>query len=107
MSFDEAPEFQRDFKKLSKKYRTLEQDLELFKQIVASGKLSFDGKAATVLTQGDEYRAVKARLFCRALRKDALRIIYIERSNAGVLFIELYYKGNKDREDLKRIDRYT
>jgi hypothetical protein len=55
---------------------------------------------------------VKARLFCQSLKRNSLRIIYayIEKSAeiefVGIEFIELYFKGDKEREDAERIKRY-
>lgn len=106
--FEESSEFQKDFKKLKKKYRTLDKDMVLFKEVFSSGNLSFDGKAATILSKTESYTVVKARLFCRSLRQDSLRIVcIIVVSKNSVLLIEIYYKGDKPREDSLRIKKYT
>jgi hypothetical protein len=57
-------------------------------------------------------KIIKARMFCRSLRGSSLRIIYAyifgraEITFVGIEFIELYFKGNKQREDEERIKEY-
>ena len=61
----------------------------------------------SILTQTPSLLIVKARLACRYLRNSSLRVIYAyfihERR---VDFIELYFKGDKEREDGAGINRY-
>ncbi len=61
----------------------------------------------SILTQTESLLIVKARLACKYLRNSSLRVIFAyfihERR---VDFIELYFKGDKEREDSARIDRY-
>ena len=61
----------------------------------------------SILTQTPSLLIVKARLACKYLRNSSLRVIYAyfihERR---VDFIELYFKGDKEREDGARINRY-
>lgn len=111
MNFRCTKEFQKDFKKLSKKFRTLDNDLMEFKKILYTSPLGI-GKHFNVLTKSDHIYIVKARFFCQSLKKKDLRIIYayIENHTAiemiGIEFIELYFKGNKGNEDKERIKEY-
>ncbi|MCY4090715.1 MAG: hypothetical protein OXF62_07845 [Caldilineaceae bacterium] len=77
----------------------------MFREVIAavpptpSSRVSF-------LTQTDSLLIVKGRLACKYLRNSSLRVIYAyfihERRDD---FIELYFKGDKEREDGARINR--
>ncbi|MCK4781422.1 hypothetical protein KAS79_00655 [Candidatus Parcubacteria bacterium] len=111
MNFRNTQEFQKDFKKLSKKFKTLDSDLAEFKKVLNEAPLGI-GKHFNIVTKTDSISIVKARLFCRSLRKKDLRIIYTYIENhqtvelIGIEFIEMYFKGNKENEDRKRIKDY-
>ena len=64
-------------------------------------------RRVSILTQTESLSIVKARLACKYLRNSSLRVIFAyfihERR---VDFIELYFKGDKEREDGARINRY-
>lgn len=111
MNFRCAQEFQKNFKKLSKKFKTLENDLLEFKKILNTSPLGI-GKHFNVLTKSGYICIIKARFFCQSLKKKDLRIIYAYIENhqivemIGIEFIELYFKGSKEKEDKKRIKEY-
>lgn len=106
MNFESAQEFQKDFKKLSKKFRNLDSDLIEFKKILDEAPLGI-GKHFNVITQTEVLRIVKARLFCRYLKGSSLRIVYsyFEQEQC-IEFIELYFNGDKENEDRGRIKEY-
>ena len=64
-------------------------------------------RRVSILTQTESLLIVKARLACKYLRNSSLRVIFAyfihERR---VDFIELFFKGDKEREDGARINRY-
>lgn len=107
------PEFERDLKKLLKKYRTLEEDLETFKhtQLNLLHKQGKDyGGCVRIANLGIAYPHIyKAIKFaCRSLkgtgRKSGIRVIYAYYEKEDIIeFIEIYYKGDKANEDRKRI----
>lgn len=109
-------EFEKDFKKLYKKFRTLEEDLEIFieKQLKLYHKLCIDNKGVfPVSGLGVDYPKIyKAKKFaCKSLKgKGALsgiRIIYAYYEKEDIIeFIEIYYKGDKESEDRERILKY-
>ena len=105
-NFNSLPEFKGELTKLSKKYGTLDSDLETFKQVLSSSPTGF-GKNFTVIHSTEAVKIVKARMACRSLRNRSLRIIYayVEHEEK-IEFIEIYYKGNKENEDLSRIKGY-
>ncbi len=109
--YKNTPEFEKDFKRLAKKYMTLADDLATFQKITSTSPLGI-GKNFVVLKRQKGIVIVKARLFCRSLKRNSLRIIYayIEEGQkiefVGIEFLELYFKGDKEREDGDRIESY-
>ncbi len=106
-------EFDRDFKKLAKKFRTLYEDLNTFiaNQLRITHKLNLDNKGVVRISDlGIEYPQIyKAKTFsCKALKgkgaKSGIRIIYAYFEKEDIIeFVEIYYKGNKENEDRERI----
>lgn len=111
MNFKSTPEFEKDFKRLSKKFRSLDGDLAEFKKVLNEAPLGI-GKHFNIITTTGNISIVKARFFCQSLKKNNLRVIYayIENSQTieivGIEFIELYFKGDKENEDRDRIKYY-
>jgi len=106
MSFNELPEFSKELKRLSKKYRSLSEDLEEFKRIIAVIPLG-NGKHFNPLRETENCVVLKARLFCRYLKGSSLRIIYaFHCSEQKIVFVEIYFKGDKENEDRERIKDY-
>lgn len=104
--FDETHEFQRDFKKLNKRYRSLDEDFKILQLALCVSAMPTD-KHAAVLTDQQFYRIVKIRMACKTLRKSSLRVIYAYyEQEQRVEFIELYFKGDKENEDRERIKEY-
>jgi hypothetical protein len=109
-------EFKKDFKKLVKKFKTLDEDLNTFitNQLKLTHKLNIDNKGVVRISDlGIEYPKIyKARKFpCKALKgkgaASGIRIIYAYYENEDVIeFVEIYYKGEKGNEDRERILRY-
>lgn len=106
MNFNELPEFAKEFKRLVKKYKSLTDDLEEFKRIITVLPLG-NSKHFNVITKNEHCTVVKARLFCRYLKGSSMRIIYaFHCNNLRVDFIEIYFKGDKENEDRKKIKEY-
>ena len=109
------PEFKSDLKKLSKKFRTLEEDLEIFveKQLYLYHKLNVDNKGIVPISGlGIETpRIFKARKFaCRSLKGkgafSGIRVIYAYFIlEDKIELIEIYFKGDKANEDRGRIHK--
>lgn len=109
-------EFQKDLKRLSKKFRTLEEDLKVFveKQLNLFHKLNIDNKGLLLISDlGIVYPKIyKARKFaCRSLKgkgvDSGMRVIYVYFENEDVIeLVEIYYKGDKENEDRDRILKY-
>jgi len=107
------PEFEKDFKKLLKKFHTLEEDLKTFidKQLQLLHKLGIDNRGCVRISGlGIAYPEIyKARKFaCRSLKgkgaASGIRIIYAYYTKEDIIeFVEIYYKGDKENEDRTRI----
>ncbi len=110
------PEFDRDLKKLRKRFPTIEEDLETFiqKELFLYHKLNIDNKGVFPIP-GLSVRTTKvykARKFaCRSLKgkgvQSGIRVIYTySDSTDAIELIEIYYKGDKENEDRDRISRH-
>jgi predicted nuclease with TOPRIM domain len=122
MNFSSAPEFEKELKQLSKKWRSLPDDIEYVKprieklykgdslyEMYEFRNAFFNGKRATVLNKiNDDVEVVKMRLDVESLgSSDKVRIIFIAiYSKDEIKFIEIYPKNEKSREDQQRIKRY-
>jgi len=110
------PGFKKDIKKLVKRWRTLEEDLEFFikGQLYAYHKKGIDNKGIVQLRDlGFKVPQVyKARKFaCRSLpgkgARTGIRVIYAYfKAEDRIELIEIYYKGDKKDEDKERILRH-
>jgi len=107
MNFDKLPEFQKELKRLGKKYKSLPNDLQEFCNVVSVVPLG-NSKHFNIITQTKTFYILKARLFCRYLKGSSLlRIVYSYfEQEQRIEFIELYFKGNKENEDRERIKEY-
>ncbi|MFH1504257.1 MAG: hypothetical protein ABIH08_02550 [Candidatus Omnitrophota bacterium] len=110
---NQLSEFQKDLKRLSKKYKTLPEDLETFinTQLKLFHKLDIDnGGVVRVSDSNVEYPHIyKARRFaCKSLKggggRSGIRVIYAYYPNEDKIeFVEIYYKGDKANKDRQRI----
>lgn len=110
------PEFERDFKTLFKRFKTLEDDLEVFikTQLNTYHKLNIDNKGVFQIPNLNIdypkiYKAVK--FACKSLKgrgsASGIRIIYAYYEKEDVIeFIEMYFKADKENEDKERIKKY-
>jgi len=108
--------FQKDFKRLFKKYRTLDDDLETAKRdAIELYHVKNINNQSIFSIQGfcsEEIQICKIKKFtCKALKgrgaKSGIRVIYaFYCQNYRVDFIEIYFKGEKENEDRKRIREY-
>lgn len=118
MRFEQVPEFEKDLKRLTKKWRSLPSDLEdvslqitdLYtdhERSVEVRKAFFNGKRAIILQKLENGEVVKMRLDVASLGNNSVRIIFIAlKQSDRVLFLELFAKNEKPRKDTKRIERY-
>lgn len=103
---DALAEFEKEFNRLFKKYKTLHDDFEKFKKMLLTTPTGV-GKNFFIVYTSPSVKIIKARMACRALRDRSLRIIYAYQiAAAKVEFIEIYFKGEKENEDRERIKEY-
>lgn len=115
-STSHRPEFEKDVKKLPKRFETLKDDLKTFieKEMFLYHKLKIDNKGVFQITdlKIENPKIYKAKKFaCRSLKgkgaQSGIRIIYAYfEEKDKVELIEIYYKGDKENEDKERIVRY-
>ena len=109
-------EFEKDFKKPKKRFKTLDDDIETFinRQLKLTHKLGVQNKGVVPISGlGIETPKIyKAKRFaCKALKgrggMSGIRIIYAYYEKEDVIeFIEIYFKGDKANEDTQRITQY-
>ena len=104
--FSQLPEFEKELSKLSKKYRSLEEDLKKLERLLIINPV---GMGNNFITTHDEplVKIVKTRLACKSLRNRSMRVIYAYHDDeVTFVYIELYFKGDKENEDRERIAQY-
>lgn len=115
MKFTSLPEFDKELKSLSKKrFRTLEQDLDLFKQrILIKYPRGYSPAVVAIDRLGIETEIYKVKHFrCHALKnkgsRSGIRIVYAYfPAENKVEFVQIYYKEKDDVDcDRGRIFRY-
>lgn len=110
-------EFERDFKKLLKSFKTLDEDLDNFinVQLNLAHKMNIIDKKSIVRISNlgiNEPKICKARRFaCKSIKgkgaRSGIRIIYAYYEEEDIIeFIEIYHKSEKATEDRERILRY-
>lgn len=120
MNFDQTPEFAKELKKLSKKWRKLPEDVLVLQAAITTLYKGANGLQAshiheaffstkkgavlTVLSKSSE--VVKVRLDSQDLDNSKLRVTFIQRGD-DILLVELFAKNKKPRESQERITKYT
>lgn len=111
-------EFEKDFKKLEKRFRTLKDDFENMKRsllevhYVKNTPLPANALVDIKGCCGEKYKSQKVRKFaCKSLKnlgnRSGIRIIFViefsENKDFKITFIEIYYKGDKENEERARL----
>jgi mRNA-degrading endonuclease RelE of RelBE toxin-antitoxin system len=109
MIFEELKEFNKDLKKLLKKYRSLNDDLEIVKKVLKMEPKERPPFSYLIDGLGIEKCVIKVKkIACKSLKgkgiNSGLRLIYAYfEEEERIVFIELYHKSNKENEDRDRI----
>ena len=104
--FKRTPQFEKDLKKLSKKYPSLSNDIADFEQVPRVFPTG-NGKNFTIIHHSEKVKLVKSRLTCTSLRDKSMIIIYAYHSEGiEFVYLELYFKGDKENEDRGRVEGY-
>ncbi len=115
MKFKYFNNFLKDSKKLKKRYKSLNDDFKVFlnSSLELFHKQGIDQDIIKI--KGLKHPRIdiyKVRKFaCKSLKgtgsRSGIRIIYAYYPEKDIIeFIEIYYKGDKAREDDKRIKKY-
>ncbi|MBO4641068.1 MAG: hypothetical protein J5710_15075 [Treponema sp.] len=117
INYKTLPEFDKDFKALLKRYRTLESDFETFKKYTI--ETFYEQKTPTtafVPVEGfcsEDYVSNKVRKFaCKSLpgrgNQSGIRIIFVWQETLRLAtFVEIYFKGDKPEEDRERLGDFV
>jgi mRNA-degrading endonuclease RelE of RelBE toxin-antitoxin system len=109
IDFEELPEYKKDLKRLLKKYRTLENDLEdvckdLNDEPDASPPFSFRIDGLGISTCVIKVKKIASDSFKGRGRNSGLRLIYAYfLEEQKIVLVELYHKNEKENEDRERI----
>lgn len=109
MTFDELAEFKKDLKSLLKKYRTLNDDLDIVKKVLEIMPDERPPFSFRIDNLGLKTCIIKVKkIACKALKgrgvNSGLRLIYSHfQEEQRITFIELYHKNEKENEDRQRI----
>lgn len=116
IEYGETDVFQKDLKRLLKKFRTLEEDLEIAKRnaIELYHLKHIDNRSVFPIHDfcTEEVKICKIKKFaCKALKgrgiMSGIRVVYaFHAATFKVEFLEVYFKGEKENENFDRIKEY-
>jgi len=109
MEFDRLPEFEKDLKRLLKKYRSLNEDLEEVKTILRKKPDERPPFSFRIDNLGLTTCFLKVKkIACKSLKgkgvNSGFRLIYAYfREEQIITLVELYHKSDKENEERERI----
>ena len=114
--YKETAAFQKDLKKLLKKFRTLTEDLETAKKnaLELFHLRKIDNKSVFPVPNfyNSDFQIYKLKKFaCKSLKgrgvKSGIRVIYaFFPKEMKIIFIEIYFKANKPNMDYERAENF-
>lgn len=110
--FTTCPEFDKDFKKLHKKYPSLDKDFDDLKNAMTVNPIPLMTEKINWLGEDITLTIYKVRkFFCKSLKSNSkIRVIYVYDEASEMIqfieFVEIYTKSDKDMEDRERIKKY-
>jgi len=112
MAFTSLAEFDSEFDKLLKKYRSLKEDLEVLKAVLMKYPRGYEPVVFRIPGLGIETEIYKVKNFrCKALNRGSrsgIRVIYAYlEAKQEIKFVEIYYKEKDDVDcNKERIRKY-
>jgi hypothetical protein len=113
MQFRQLPVFTKQLKRLKKKYRSIDTDIEQLEKVLRVRPAGAGEKHWSCLhtSPNGQVAIYKVRLACAAMRGETrFRVIYAynrkDESVVFVDFIEIYFKGDQENEDKSLIAEY-
>lgn len=108
-------EFEKDLKKLCKKYSTLDKDMDIFRKavrVVRFNEIRGTVRIANLGRKYEKYPVYKVKSFrCVALKgqgsNSGIRVIYYDDIAADeVTLIQIYHKSTQETHNVDRIVQY-
>ena len=116
MKYRHHARFEKQFKKLCRKYCSLEDDLKIVeKAAIELWHIHKRDNSAVELVPKFDFEAVQVykikKFACKSLKgrgvKSGIRVIYAYHiTSSKIEFIEIYFKGEKENENRERIKEY-
>lgn len=109
MEFESLPEYDKDLKRLIKKFSTLTSDLEDVKKVLsirpdAQPPFSYRIDGLGIQSCVIKVKKIASDSFKGRGRNSGFRLIYAYFNEAErIVLVELYHKGEKENEDRERI----
>lgn len=109
MEIEELPEFKVDLKSLLKKYKSLNEDLEVLKSVLRVLPAERPPFSYRIDNLGLKSCVIKVKkIACKALKgkgvNSGLRLVYaFFEKEQRIVFVEVYHKSDKQNEDRQRI----
>ncbi|MCO5260323.1 MAG: hypothetical protein M9916_09285 [Crocinitomicaceae bacterium] len=109
MIFDELEEYKKDLKFLLKKYRTLNEDMTIVKQVLETFPDERPPFSYRIDNLGLKTVVIKVKkIACKSLKgkgvNSGLRLVYAHYPETNkITFIEIYHKNDKENADIQRI----
>ena len=110
MTFESLAEFEKDLKRLLKKYRTLHDDLEIVRRVLAVMPDERPPFSFRIDNVGPGSCIIKVKkIACMSLKgrgvNSGLRLVYAHfPQEEKIILVELYHKSDKATEDTQRIE---
>ena len=109
MKIEALTDYDKDVKRLLKKYRTLEEDIDFVKKVLcvrpnARPPYSFQIEGLGITTCVIKVKKIASDSFKGRGVNSGFRLVYayFEREER-IVFVELYHKNEKENEDRERI----
>lgn len=116
LTYSSIESFDKDLKRLAKKFPSLPEDLDLVKRaaIELFHLKNIDNRAVFPIPDfcSDVYKVCKIKKFaCRSLKgrgvKSGIRVTYFfDIQKLEIVFIEMYFKSEQENEDRARIKEF-
>ena len=114
MTFDQLTEFEKDLKSLLKKYKSLNDDLDVVRKVLTTHPDERPPFSFRIGDLGLQTCIVKVKkIACKSLKgrgvNSGLRLVYAYfPEESRITFVELYHKNDKENENRSRItDHFT
>ena len=120
INYASIPKFDKDFKRLGKRFKTLDKDFELMKKMLLEphfiAGVPAPPKALVDIEGfcGKDYKSKKVRRFtCASLKgkggNSGIRVVFVYEKiedTHKITFVEIYFKGDQPNEDRERLAKF-